>query len=228
MEPPYVLVIGSRNYSSWSLRGWLLLKLTGAPFEVVSTSIYQPDSRDRVRALGGETGLVPLLVRGGQPIWDTWAILETLAEAHPHLWPRATADRARARSYCGEIHGGLAAVRAAMPTNVRGRDRAWTATSETSAEIARVAEIWRRAEQTDGPWLFGPDLCAADALFAPVACRFRTYGVAPAGAAGRYMAALLDHPWMREWSEAAEAEALTIGQFEHPPRAARATREVWL
>lgn len=222
MASRYTLVIGNRNYSSWSLRGWLLLKLTGAPFAIRQASIYRPESRDRMREMGGETGLVPLLIVDGVPVWDTWAILETLAEAHPHLWPREPLRRARARSYCGEVHGGLDAVRQAMPTNVRGRDRSWTSSPAAEDEIRRVTEIWSRAGGADGPWLFGGDFCAADALFVPVACRFRTYGVALNGAAAIYMSNLLDHPWTREWCAAAAAETETIAMFELPARAVAA------
>lgn len=216
MTARYTLVIGNRNYSSWSLRGWLLMKLSGADFSVVKTTIYQPDSRERVRAMGGETGLVPLLIVDERPVWDTLAIAETLAERHPRIWPGDAWDRSLARSYCGEVHGGLHAVRDAMPTNLRGRRRAWRHTPETDAEIARIVEIWSRAGRRGGPWLFG-DFCAADALFAPVACRFRTYDVRLRGDAARYGEALLAHPWVEAWTAAAEAEPQMIPQFEGEP-----------
>lgn len=229
MAARYTLVIGNRNYSSWSLRAWLLMKLSGADFDLAQATIYRPDSRDRIRELGGETGLVPLLIADGQPTWDTLAIAETLAEHHPKIWPGDPRDRARARSYCGEVHGGLNAIRAAMPTNVRGRRRAWVATPETAAEIARVTEIWSRAGCGEGPWLFG-EFCGADALFAPVACRFRTYDVTLEGAAGRYQDALLAHPLVEDWSAASAREPETIAQFELPTRdeTVAERREVWI
>lgn len=209
------LVIGNKNYSSWSMRAWLLLRLADLPFNETVVGLYRPGARDRVRKLGGQTGLVPVLVADGTPIWDTLAIAEYLYERCPAIWPSDWRHRARARSYAGEVHSGLNAVREAMPCNTRARNRLADRGPEVEAEIARVAEIWGGA---DGGWLFG-DFCAADIMFAPVAARFRTYGVALDGAAQDYCRRLLEHPLAAEWFAAGEAEPDVIAQFELPARA---------
>jgi len=208
------LIIGNKNYSSWSMRGWMLLRFAELPFTEVSVDLYRPDSRERVVGLGGQTGLVPVLVADGHPIWDTLAITEYLFERCPRIWPSDQLDRARARSYAGEVHSGLNAVRAAMPCNTRARDRIADRTEEVDAEIERVAEIWRSNE---GGWLFG-DFCAADIMFAPVAARFRTYGVSLEGPALDYWRRLLAHPLAEEWFDLGEAEPMVIEQFELPHR----------
>ena len=214
------LIMGNKNYSSWSMRAWMLLKLSAQPFVETCIDLYRPDSREKVNDLGGETGLVPVLVADGTPIWDTLAITEYLYELHPALWPVDRLKRARARSYAGEVHSGLNAVRAAMPCNTRARNRIADRNHEVEAEIARVAEIWSRAE---GEGLFG-DFCAADIIFAPVAARFRSYGVELQGAAHDYGERLLTHPLSAEWFALGEVEPMIIEQFELPVRAGMASR----
>jgi glutathione S-transferase len=211
----YTLVIGNKNYSSWSMRAWLILRLANVPFEEVGIELYRPDSRAEVEAMGGETGLVPVLIDDGIPIWDTLAITEHLYEAYPTLWPADRYDRARARSYAGEVHSGLHALREAMPVNTRGRGRIAARTPAVEADIVRVMAIWSRAGRRGSSWLFG-EFCAADIMFAPVATRFQTYGVKVDGPCASYMAALLDHPLMREWLALGAAEAGIIDQFELP------------
>src|SRR5690242_2367534 len=117
------LVLGQKNYSSWSMRAWLLLKTLGVPFDEVTVPLYSPEARDSVRALGGQPGLVPVLIDRGVAIWDTLAIFEHLYESHPAVWPVDRFDRARARSLSGEIHSSFSALRAAMPVNTRARNR---------------------------------------------------------------------------------------------------------
>lgn len=215
----YRLVLGDKAYSSWSMRAWMLLRFVGAPFEEITIPIYRPGARQAVRAFGGQTGLVPVLIDRGLPIWDTLAIAERLYESFPSVWPQDADRRARARSYAGEVHGGLHALRAAMPVNTRGRRRRAQLTLEVHAEVARVAEIWTAAgDFSEGPWLFG-EFCAADILFAPVASRFLTYEIALAGRAGAYAARLLDHPLAREWFALGAAEPGLIEMFEAPERA---------
>jgi glutathione S-transferase len=208
------LIIGNRNYSSWSMRAWMLLRFAGLPFREINVALYTPQSRAQVRALGGETGLVPVLLADGHAIWDTLAIAEYVYEQCPRIWPADPFRRARARSYAGEVHSGLNAVRAAMPCNTRARDRIADRSAEVEAEIARVSEIWSRSA---GEWLFG-DFCAADIIFTPVAARFRTYGVTLEGAAGAYCQRLLHHPLATEWFSLGEAEPMVIDMFEQPRR----------
>jgi glutathione S-transferase len=214
MSPTLRLVIGSKNYSSWSMRAWMLLRWAGLSFAEVPVDLYVPGSRQRVVALGGQTGLVPVLIADGHPIWDTIAIAEFVHELSPKIWPADAFDRARARSYAGEVHSGLHAIRAAMPCNTRARDRLARRTGQVDAEIARVAEIWGRAGDA---WLFG-DFCGADIMFAPVAARFRTYGVELHGSADDYFRRLLAHPLAAAWFELGEAEPMVIERFELPRR----------
>lgn len=194
------------------MRAWMLLRFARLQFTESRILLYRPGSRAEVEALGGETGLVPVLIADGSAIWDTLAIAEYVHELRPVIWPAENLLRARARSYAGEVHSGLNAVRAAMPCNTRARNRIAERGPEVEAEIARVSQIWERAG--DG-WLFG-DFSGADIMFAPVAARFRTYGVTLEGNAGRYCQRLLDHALAAEWFALGEAEPEVIEQFELP------------
>ncbi|MGE4061961.1 MAG: glutathione S-transferase family protein [Rhodospirillaceae bacterium] len=212
----YELVIGNKNYSSWSLRAWLLLRFVGVPFIEHRINLYQPGAREKVQGFGGETGLVPVLVDDGFPIWDTLAITEHLYDSYPQIWPAEKHDRARARSHSGEVHSSLNALRAAMPINARGRRRLAARTPDVLADIERVKAIWTKSgARASSPWLFDY-FCAADVMFAPVALRFQTYDVSMDGKAGAYLEALLAHPLMREWCDLAEEEEDIIPQFELP------------
>lgn len=194
----YTLVLGQKNYSSWSMRAWLLLKLVGAPFEEVQAMLYRPGSREAMQGLGGATGLAPVLVDGELAIWDTLALFEYVAEQWPGVWPNAQADRARARSWCAELHSGFDALLEAMPLDARGRCRQPVLTEEVQADIERVRQIWSTANRASSPWLFD-QFCAVDVMFAPIASRFRTYGIKLDGAAGLYQGALLAHSLVQEW-----------------------------
>jgi glutathione S-transferase len=200
------------------MRAWLLMRLAGVAFDETVVSLYETGSRAAVQNLGGETGLVPVLIADENPVWDTLAITETLHEAKPHIWPSDPARRSRARSYAGEVHSSLNALRDAMPVNTRGRNRQPVIDDAVRADIARVCTIWATAGRyAEGPWLFGR-FCAADIMFAPVAARFQTYAIQPAPEASRYYQALLSHPWVAEWFALGEAEAGTIPMFELPAR----------
>ncbi|MCK9193169.1 MAG: glutathione S-transferase family protein, partial [Nevskia sp.] len=175
------LVIGNKNYSSWSLRPWLALKVAEIPFEEILIPLYQADSKARQLAFS-PAGKVPILVDGAVTIWDSLAILEYVAEQYPDrgLWPRAIAARAHARSVSAEMHAGFAALRTAMPMNCRATLAGKGHTPEALADIARIAAIWgdcRARYGNDGPFLFGA-FSNADAFYAPVVTRFLTYGVA--------------------------------------------------
>jgi len=208
----YTLILGPKAYSSWSMRAWLLLRHLQVPFEELTVDLYTAGSREAVRRLGGQTGLVPVLQDGDLTIWDTPAIFEHLHEAHPGVWPARRDRRARARSLSGEVHSSFNALRAAMPVNTRARGRIVERTAEVEADIARVAEIWD-AQAAGGGWLCG-DFGGADIMFAPIATRFQTYGVTLGGTAGAYQARLLAHPLVAEWLRLGAAEPGVIAELE--------------
>ncbi|HEY1605697.1 MAG TPA: VOC family protein [Allosphingosinicella sp.] len=211
--PAYSLVLGQKNYSSWSMRAWLLMRWLGLPFEIETVPLYREDSRARVRALGGETGLVPVLRQGDLAIWDTLAIFETLHELHGGVWPADAPRRARARSLCGEVHSGFDALRGALPVNTRARERRVVLTPAVAADIERIAEIWARPSREGKDWLFGA-FGAADIMFAPVATRFQTYGIALPEPASAYQARLLAYPLVASWLALGAAETGTIPSLE--------------
>lgn len=210
----YTIYIGNRNYSSWSLRGWLAVRLSGAPFRDVVVQLrgtYNPDNR-----AFSPTALVPALHDGDVHVWDSLAIGEYLAERHPGMWPADPVARAWARCIAAEMHSGFGALRNDMTMCIRERMdvRPWS--DALAANIARVEEIWnesRRRHGAGGAYLCGA-FCLADVFYAPVAFRFQSYGVAPAGVAGEYLAALLAHPFVREWERAALAETEIIDADE--------------
>jgi glutathione S-transferase len=208
----YTLYTGNRNYSSWSLRGWLAVKLSGAPFREVMVSLRGEGSPDPANRAFSPSGRVPCLHDGEVVVWDSLAIAEYLAERHPGMWPQDPVARAFARSISCEMHSGFAHLRGGMTMCIREEVdvRPWS--PGLAADVARVIEIWgeaRRRFGAGGPYLAGA-FSLADAFYAPVAFRFRTYGVAPDGAAGAYLDALTAHPWLREWAAAARAETAVI------------------
>jgi glutathione S-transferase len=206
----FTLYLGNKNYSSWSLRGWLAAKLSGEPFREVMVQLrgtYNPDN-----LAFSPTTLVPALHDGTTVVWDSLAIGEYLAERHPAMWPADPVARAWARSITAEMHSGFSALRNDMTMCIRERldVRPWS--DAVQSNIARIEEIWtesRGRHGNGGSLLFG-DFTLADAFYAPVAFRFQTYDVKPRGAAGAYLAALLAHPFLREWEEAALAETAIV------------------
>jgi glutathione S-transferase len=202
-----LLVIGNRNYSSWSLRPWIAMKQLGLAFEEKYIPLYGPGAKDAILR-HSPAGKVPILLDGGTTVWDSLAILEYLAESNPGLWPAQRADRARARAVAAEMHAGFPHLRTHMSMNVRRRYPGKGRTPEVLAEIERIDQIWSQAK---GPFLFGP-FCAADAMYAPIVLRFRTYEVKPANQA--YYDAILRLPAMQEWIAAAGREAESIAKFE--------------
>jgi len=211
----YTLYIGNKNYSTWSVRGWLALKLSGAPFKEVLVQLSGTHNPEFLRF--SPTARVPALHDDGIVVWDSLAIAEFLAECHPGMWPADRAARAWARSVCAEMHSGFGALRNDMTMCIRERldVRPWSGALE--ADIARVEAIWNEGRARFGEG--GAFLCGAfslaDVFYAPVAFRFQTYGVAPKGAAAAYLTALLAHPFVREWEKAALAET-TIVEADEP------------
>ena len=206
----YRLYLGNRNYSSWSLRGWLAAKLSGAPFREVMVPLTGSAS-PAFRAFS-PSARVPCLHDGDIVVWDSLAIAEYLAERHPGMWPADAAARAYARCSCAEMHSGFTHLRNDMTMCIRERVdvRPWSV--ELRDNIARVAEIWtegRRRFAGAGAYLCGA-FSLADAYYAPVAFRFRTYGVTLQGPAAEYLGALLAHPFLREWEAAALAESAIV------------------
>jgi glutathione S-transferase len=201
------LVIGNKNYSSWSLRPWLAMKVLGIAFDEIRIHLYGSGSKERILQ-HSPAGKVPILKDDATLVWDSLAILEYLAERYPQLWPRERAERAKARSVSAEMHAGFAQLREHMSMNVRKRYPGKGRTPEVEKDIARISEIWADAT---GPFLFG-EFTAADAMYAPVVLRFRTYGVE--GPNRRYMDAMLSLPAMREWIEAAEREPESIPELD--------------
>jgi len=202
------LYIGNKNYSSWSLRPWLLMKHFGIPFTEHMVSVAGRDYNATLKPLAGNAR-VPCLHEEGFQIWESIAIAETLAERHPQMWPADPQARARARSISAEMHAGFAKLRTAMPMNLKLRLKGKPATPEVQRDIDRVIEIWQEARNRfatgDGPWLFG-DFSVADAMFAPIVCRFNVYNVPLPPQAAAYRDAMLAHPALQEWYAAALAE----------------------
>jgi glutathione S-transferase len=202
-----ILVIGNKNYSSWSMRPWIAMKVLGIQFQEKYIPLYGPGAKEQI-LLESAAGKVPILIDGGVRVWDSLAILEHLAEKHHGLWPADRAARAQARAVSAEMHSGFPNLRNHMSMNVRKRYPGKGRTPEVLGEVARINSIWSDAK---GPFLFGA-FSAADAMYAPVVLRFRTYEVAVDNRA--YYDAMLTLPAMKEWIAAAEREQESIPAFE--------------
>jgi len=203
----YTLHVGEKRYSSWSARPWILLRGLGLPFEERLVSL-QPDPGKAGRFANLPGGRVPVLDDGAVRVWDSLAIVEYLAERHPGVWPADPAARALARSSCAEMHGGFQALRGQMSMDVAARRPQRRRGDAVLADIARIEALWTEARRRfgqGGPHLFGA-FGAADAYFAPVAFRFRTYGVELGGEAGLALRTLLAHPAVQAWSDAGSSE----------------------
>jgi glutathione S-transferase len=206
--PDLTLVIANKAYSTWSLRAWLALKLTGAPFREEMVPLDQPETRGALLRWS-PAGLVPVLIDGGLVIWDSLAIIEYLAEGFPDagLWPADRAARARARAIVCEMHAGFAPMRRSLSMNLKHDFPDKVHPPEALAGVERMKAIWREAlAASGGPWLFGAAPSAADCAFAPVVLRFRGYGIPldPVGAA--YVDRVLAWAPVRQWIAEAEAE----------------------
>lgn len=215
--PKCVLVIGNKNYSSWSLRAWLAIKRTGIDFEEIVVPLMRPETREAIRT-HSPSGKVPLLKHGDDTVWDSLAIAEYLAERFPAagLWPADPAARAVARSVAAEMHAGFMALRRGLPMNLRAHYPDHARAADVDADVARVQEIWRSCRSrfgAGGPFLFGR-FTAADAFYAPVVGRFRTYDVALDAAGQAYADAVWHTPDMTQWVTAAVAEPYVVPEYE--------------
>jgi glutathione S-transferase len=208
------LIISSRNYSSWSLRGWLLTRLSGLPFDVQVID----DAASRAELLMRSSSMrVPCLEHDGLSVWDTLAIAEYLNELRPEagMLPPERVARARCRSISGEIHSGFSALRSALPMNLRAHKKNFPVWSAAKADINSVIEIWRGClDLWHGPYLFGDKLTIADAMYAPVVTRFMTYDVALDAQCAAYAARIMAWPDMVEWIEASTQEVEEVAELE--------------
>ena len=214
------LIIGNRNYSSWSLRGWLAAKQSGLSFEALTVHI-DGDDWQAARHEGEfqpSAGKVPVLWDGEVVVWDSLAILEYLADkvGRDRFWPKDDAARGMARAMVAEMHSSYLALRRLCPQNIRKRIGGLELTDEARADIVRILGLWAEARARfgkGGPFLFGT-FSAADVFYAPVVTRFVTYGIGVPGFAQTYMQAIWEHDWMQEWIQGAEDEQWVIEQFE--------------
>lgn len=217
----FTLVIGNKNYSSWSLRGWLMAKIAGIEFDEIMVPLDRPETLATIRK-HSPSGRVPVLLHRGLAIWESLAIAEYLNDLKPEvgLWPPSAAARAHARAISCEMHAGFMDLRANMPMNIRASFPGKGMTPGVRADIERITGLWRDcrkrfagAFQKDDGFLFGT-FGAADAMFAPVVTRFKTYSVTLDSDADAYCTAVLGHPAMKEWIDAAAHEPWLIDQYE--------------
>jgi glutathione S-transferase len=217
----FTLVIGNKNYSSWSLRGWLMAKIAGIDFEEVMVPLDLPETQSAIRK-HSPSGRVPVLLHRGLAIWESIAIAEYLNDLKPEvgLWPPSAAARAQARAISAEMHAGFGELRAKMPMNIRASYPGKGMTPAVRADIERITGLWRDcrkrfagAFQKDDGFLFGA-FGAADAMYAPVVTRLRTYGVKLDSDTDAYCAAVMAHPAMKEWIDAAKHEPWLIASAE--------------
>ena len=205
------LIIGDRNYSSWSLRPWMLLKHLNLDFEEIQVRLDTPEFKEEI-ARHGPSGRVPVLKHGNIVVWDSLAICEYVAEIAHRGWPKDAHARAVARSVCAEMHSGFTNLRLEWPMNARARNRRTPVTPGLDADVDRIDEIWmdcrRRFGASSGPWLFG-EYSVADAMYAPVVLRFNTYRAQITEASRWYIATALEDAALQEWVRAAQEENWT-------------------
>ena len=218
------IIIGNKNYSSWSLRGWLAVKQSGLSFEEIVTPLYGEDWEQRHQKDGLEPsfGKVPILWDDETVVWDSLAILEYLADkvGRDRFWPKDESARGMARAMVAEMHSSFRAMRQELPMNVRKRIALENVSEETRQDIVRILTLWAEARSrfgSGGPYLFST-FGAADIFFAPVVSRFITYGVGVPGFAQAYMQAIWEHDWLQEWIAASDEEEWVIEQFEVAPQ----------
>lgn len=219
------IIIGNKNYSTWSLRGWLAAMHTGLPVEEVKIDLYTPGSKAELLK-HSPSGMVPALVHGDSVVWDSLAIIDYCARLAPNKfwWPSGDAAYAFARSISAEMHSGFMGLRTHAPMNIKGKWSGLTLGESVAADVARIDALWNEAREkfgkTDGNFLFGA-FSAADMMFAPVVQRFESYGIEVSPAARSYMNAMLRQPLMAEWSKEGRKETAIIAQGEVPKDATR-------
>jgi len=209
------LIVGNKNYSSWSMRAWLPLRHFGLAFEEERIALFEPGYKERILSVS-PSGKVPVLIDGPVIVWDSLAIGEYLAEKHPALglWPSAPAERAAARSVSAEMHAGFSRLRVHMPMNIRGSYSGRGHIPEVALDIARIQALWSQClSRSGGPFLFGA-FGLADVMYAPVVSRFMTYGVQLDGMLDAYADRLWQLPAVQEWRTAALAETERIDDYE--------------
>jgi len=211
-----VLTISSKNYGAWALRGWLMAKLAGLPFSEKVISPDDPDMKAEMLLLSASMR-VPALDHDGLHVWDTLAIGEYLNEIRPDagLLPADRAARAHCRAICGEMHSGFSALRSSLPMNIKAHFPGFKLWSRAQTDIDRITAIWTECLQRyGGPYLFGAQPCIADAMFAPVVTRFRTYDVTLDPVCAAYCNTILALPAMKEWVAAAALEPDEIDELD--------------
>ena len=213
------LVIGDKNYSSWSMRPWVLMTHFGIPFEEIVVELHRDDTKARIFE-HSPSGKVPCLIDDhGLAIWDSLAIAETLAERHPEypMWPADALERAHARCVAAEMHAGFAALRSAMGMNVRASLPGQGATPDALADVARIDALWSAClEASGGPFLFG-EFGIADAMYAPVVMRFNTYAPGLSTEASGYVERVTALPAVQQWIDGAHRETHVIPECEPTP-----------
>jgi glutathione S-transferase len=207
------LIIGNKNYSSWSLRPWMAMTMAGLPFNETVIPLDTPATKQKIAEYSG-AGRVPVLHHGRLVIWDSLAILEYLAETFPEkkLWPAGKAARATARSVSNEMHSGFSALRSALPMNIRRVGGPIARSEAVQADLDRIDIIWQTCRQNfgrGGPYLFGR-FSIADAMYAPVASRFQTYACPISESSRRYVETVLATPAFKSWKESALKEAWIV------------------
>ena len=210
------LTITSKNYSSWSLRGWLLTRFSGLPFTENVLPPDDPSTRAEILLLSSSI-LVPCLTHKGIRVWDTLAIAEYLNEVCPeaHLLPADAGARAHCRAISGEMHSGFSALRSSLPMNLRNHFPKFKVWSRAQADIDRITSIWRDCIETyGGPFLFGKERTVADAMYAPVCTRFATYDIKLDATCQAYSDLMLSQPEMKEWLKGAKSEPNDIDELD--------------
>jgi glutathione S-transferase len=212
---PLQLIIGNKNYSSWSLRPWLAMKVAGIAFDEVLISLSAPDFKAQVTAQSA-AGKVPVLIDHDIYVWESLAILEYLAEKFPGLWPTQEGARAHARAIAAEMHAGFLPLRRQLPMNIRRPVRERILDGAAASDVSRIDAMWNECRMkfaSGGPFLYGT-FCAADAMYAPVVWRFHTYAVQVSASARAYMDSVMALPASQEWREAARREPWVLPHDE--------------